>query len=125
MSTPTPVTKCCTRCQRDLPLSAFHRDGTMADGLERRCKTCRKEVAAARYERNREKILEKCREYFEANRAECMARNAEWTAAHPEQVRAHLKKYTATLTAEQRQQINARRRQRYAARKATQQGEQS
>lgn len=34
--------KTCPLCARELPLSAFHRDRTRADGRDPRCKECRR-----------------------------------------------------------------------------------
>jgi len=94
----------------------------MADGHERRCKSCRAEIAADRYERKKEKILAECAGYYAAHRTEVLERNTQWKATHPELTRQASRKYRATLTAEQRQQINARRRERYHARKAATKG---
>jgi hypothetical protein len=92
--------KTCKRCQRDLPLTAFHRDSSMSDGRERRCKSCRAEIAAERYERNREKILEQCHEYYVENKPEVLARNAQWRAAHPEAIKGYCRKHRAKSKAE-------------------------
>lgn len=78
-----PLAKRCTRCNIEKPLADFHRDSTMADGRERRCKVCRAEMAAERYERHREKILARQKEYHAANTEAAAARNAAWWAAHP------------------------------------------
>lgn len=90
-----PLTKTCTRCQCALPLTEFHRDRTMTDGRERRCKSCRAEIAAERYLRNREKILEQCKAYYEQNKPEALERNAAWAAEHPEAMRGYWRKYRA------------------------------
>ncbi len=57
-------------------------------------------MAAERYEKNREKILEKCHEYFDANKPEVLARNATWRAAHPVENAGYCRKHRAKVKAE-------------------------
>lgn len=111
----TTITKRCARCDLELSLGAFHRDRTRVDGLATACKTCRKELAAERYQRNRAKVLAGCREYYLDHTAAVLERNARYAAEHPEVMRAATRNYRARLTADQWKQINAKRRERYAA----------
>ncbi|CAE6876148.1 hypothetical protein R69608_01418 [Paraburkholderia nemoris] len=69
-----PLTKQCTRCELDLPLNEFHRDPFRAGGLAAKCKTCRKELAAERYQRDKEQILKTCAAYYAQHRTEVLER---------------------------------------------------
>jgi hypothetical protein len=70
---PAPATdKRCAVCRRRKPFSEFTRNGRTADGLEVRCRLCKKRKAAESRARHRE-VLRR--------------RQAEWRRSHPEQVR--------------------------------------
>jgi hypothetical protein len=45
-------TKNCTICKQDKCVSLFHKNKAQKDGLERRCKECRKSKAAASYKKD-------------------------------------------------------------------------
>lgn len=41
---PTQDTKCCAKCGKEKPLSAFSKDSANKDGLQRRCKNCNSQL---------------------------------------------------------------------------------
>ena len=55
----TAQTKVCRMCNRELPASEFYMSKATADGLESRCKQCKKASERIRYaEKRRNKILQ-------------------------------------------------------------------
>lgn len=70
-------TKCCRLCGGEFPATSeyFYRRSASRDGLFARCKPCVNQKSNAWYQANRERKLETCRRYQEANRE----RYAEWT----------------------------------------------
>ena len=51
------LTKKCSKCGRELPLSEFHIDKTCVGGVKNQCKSCLKEYHKIRYETHRSDIL--------------------------------------------------------------------
>jgi hypothetical protein len=45
-------TKICASCGKNSETSLFHKNSRTKDGLERRCKLCRKEIASGAYKEN-------------------------------------------------------------------------
>lgn len=109
----TLVGRVCADCGRTKPVSEYYRHPTNRDGLDRKCKDCRKAASrkwkaenrersretdrlwrAANRERsnahsrkwrsmNRERHLELCRQWNAANRDRCRANHAVWMEANP------------------------------------------
>jgi hypothetical protein len=107
------ITKACSVCGQTKPTSDFYRHPSTRDGLDRKCKDCRKsasrkwkaencgraretdrrwrqqnrERANAHYRRwrqkNKEKHLKLCREWNAANRERCRANFERWKDMHP------------------------------------------
>jgi len=57
------LTKKCTKCRRELPLSEFTKHKITKDGLDHWCKSCHSEHAKVRYETHKSDILPPQREY--------------------------------------------------------------
>jgi len=55
--------KKCSKCGRELPLSEFDKNKSMKDGLDHKCKDCKKEYNKLRYEKNQDLILNQGRKY--------------------------------------------------------------
>lgn len=53
--------KQCSICKQEKDLSNFHLNKTNSDGLDKRCKLCRKEKARDQYEKDPIKTLLKCK----------------------------------------------------------------
>ncbi len=64
------MTKKCTRCGAEKPLSDFHRSKSQRDGHEPRCKTCRSLQGKAHYAANIEHLREVRKAWYEAHREE-------------------------------------------------------
>lgn len=60
--------KTCSGCGEVKPVGDFHRHRDTPDGLAYQCKACSAERSRAKYERDRDKILERNRIWREANR---------------------------------------------------------
>lgn len=60
--------KTCRKCKHEKPLEDYHLNKTNPDGLENRCKQCRKEEAYKRYQKNWFKMQVKLKKrYSELN----------------------------------------------------------
>ena len=73
--------KTCTKCGESKPLDEFHRDKARRDGREPRCKTCRRAQASEYYARADVKARKS--EYYSQNRDAILARKAEYWQANP------------------------------------------
>jgi hypothetical protein len=91
-------TKTCPRCNVEKPVSEFHRNKSRADGLSFECSVCKKQLN----KKYRLAHLEERRNY-----------KREWQKANLDKARASTNRWAET----HRDEINARRRERYRARK--------
>ncbi|MCA9367635.1 HNH endonuclease [Candidatus Kaiserbacteria bacterium] len=98
------ITKVCTKCNVEKPLSEFHKSKSGKYGVRGECKPCaleyrrqyrknnRKEIAEYQHqwrEKNRKEIAENGRQYYEKNSEQCRERVRQWQQANPEKARAH------------------------------------
>jgi hypothetical protein len=63
--------KTCKKCSNILPIEEFYAHKKMADGRLNECKTCKKALVSANYEKNRERFSE-----YEQKRAQLPERKA-------------------------------------------------
>jgi hypothetical protein len=104
-------TKTCSKCGVEKDVGEFGKNKSRKDGLQERCKSCRKE----HYEANHEEILAKNKEHYEANREEKLAKQKEYYEANREEILSNQR------TPEYRTKKNARHRTpEYRAKKNTQ-----
>ena len=59
--------KMCTKCKEVLPLSDFRKQGSTKDGLKYYCKECDDKLAKSYYQRNKNKITDKVKEWQKNN----------------------------------------------------------
>lgn len=96
--------KLCCRCKEIKPFSMFHKCSREKDGLQDKCKDCKREMAKQRYKLNKEKILAVNKAYREADpeRTRRIRRNYKennrdkikaYEKANPDKVRAWKMKY--------------------------------
>lgn len=85
--------KTCSRCKEAKSKSEFGKDKSQKDGLQHRCKACRKESNNKYYEQNKEAIREKGRKYREANREAIREQRRKYREANREVIRERKKKY--------------------------------
>lgn len=105
---PLDELKICRKCNQAKPVGAYNRNKNFGDGLHRDCKECDRADQRARRKRNADKMRERDRAYYAANRdrkaetakrrrarmtpaqkAEKTRKHADWRAANPEKVRAN------------------------------------
>lgn len=120
-------TKVCKGCLLPFPLSAFTKDRTMKDGLRAKCRACRNIENNEWQRKNPEKVAaKKRRHYHEAgggekaraygrtygqmNKEKRDANNRRWY----EKNRSAALEYAQYYIAENRDNVNARRRRKYA-----------
>lgn len=117
MTTPTTFKVCGDSkgrgCGLALPLDGFHRLKKARDGRHNLCKTCRCEIEQARYSEKAPEIIAAKARVYAAHRDEILAKQRETWPLRAEKWNAHAR---AKLAAN-RDEINRRRREAYAARK--------
>lgn len=59
--------KKCSRCQTELPITAFHKNRSSKDGHQHRCKDCDRAAHRETYARHKEEMSAKCRARAKAN----------------------------------------------------------
>ena len=70
--------KICTKCKEQKPLEAFRKQRSTKDGLKYHCKECDNKTAKSYYQKNKEKIVGKVKE---------------WQNNNPEKVKGYKKSY--------------------------------
>lgn len=63
-------------------LESFVKDSRYADGHQNRCKTCQKKYDEARFQKNRAKILQQSKSYYESNLEKARNKRAAWRENH-------------------------------------------
>lgn len=84
-------TKKCLKCGCVKSLSEFCRDASRKDGLNYRCKSCKRVHNAEYWKANRQKGLVSLAAYYKANRQSSIDRATAWRHAHPERYKQHMK----------------------------------
>lgn len=79
--------KTCTKCGEAKSEAEFGKKADSRDGLQARCKACRKAANKAWYEANRGKAIEYSAAYRAAHPERVCAANAAWRAENPERKR--------------------------------------
>lgn len=105
------MTKRCSRCSADLPLSDFYRNRTRKDGLQAFCKTCAKAHAKAWVLANPDRAKQRERARYLADPQRRREALAAWKSANPQRVK---EKERAWVKAN-RAILNQRERNKYAA----------
>ncbi len=85
--------KTCTACGDLKDIHEFHSDKSKPDGRRSRCKVCTTASNKASAERNRDAILEGKREYYQRNKEKIRAKTREWVAKNPDLKREMDKRY--------------------------------
>jgi hypothetical protein len=83
------MTKICSKCKQELETKYFSKDSRSSSGLTSCCNQCRKKS----YEKNKEKILAKQKEYNKKNKEKISARNREYGKKHRDKAKIREKKY--------------------------------
>jgi len=80
--------KVCTACKTEKSLTEYHKDNRKKNGRVARCKKCVQAYKKKYTEENLEKIQEKRRTEYQANKKTVITRSKEWKANNPEKVKA-------------------------------------
>lgn len=80
--------KRCTKCGDSKPGIEFHRNKKASDGLDYRCKLCRKYAEAARYKENPLRHLLTGQKWARENPKKCAEIMARWRKKNPEKIAA-------------------------------------
>jgi hypothetical protein len=100
--------KICKKCLVDKLLSDFSKNKNTKDGLQVNCKICVKEYKILYYKNNKDKILEKSKEYYIENQKRVIDRVKIWGDNNKDKVEQYKKKYVE----KNRDCINAKMAQR-------------
>lgn len=106
MTAPTITMKTCTKCGETKSVDRFYRDRSNRDGMETKCKECKRVY----YEAHREEKRAYDAAYREANREEKRAYQEAYRDAHREEIRAKGRAYGEA----HREERNAMERDRRA-----------
>lgn len=87
------LTKHCTKCGQEKPLTSFQKHSAHKDGLDARCKTCAAARQKAYCEANREKVAAKNKNYREANKKKVAAIQKAYYEANKKKLAANQKDY--------------------------------
>ncbi len=72
--------KICCRCEQEQVLAEYSKNSAKADGLDARCRTCKKEIR----EQNKEYNARKAKEWREANPERFKEKRNAWMQANPQ-----------------------------------------
>lgn len=84
------ITKTCIKCNLPKPLTEFGKRKASLDGLQFRCKECRKEQHQDYYSRNRDKELDRAVKNRHDNPELCAARIKDWQQRNKERVKRNV-----------------------------------
>ena len=62
------ISKECGKCHKIKPASEFSKNKCKTDGLESKCKECRKEYLKIQYQKNKDKFKEQHQKYYQKNK---------------------------------------------------------
>ena len=90
-------TKKCYKCNQHKEYCEFGKNKSKPDGLSTECKSCKKALNKTYYNDNSNKVKNKVKEYYYANKEQCDAKNKlcsrEYRKKYPDKVRAAKKKW--------------------------------
>ncbi|AXH72170.1 MAG: HNH endonuclease [Siphoviridae sp. ctdc_1] len=85
--------KRCKCCDNERPISDFYRDVKKKDGLDIYCKECTRQRVNSWREKNRDRYLQNCKNYYSENREEISLKSAVYRSENKEQIRRSDEKY--------------------------------
>lgn len=106
---PQSITKVCSKCRQEQPLSEFRHNRHKKDGLHPQCKGCEREYAAA----NRDRIMAYQAEYREQNKTQLYAQKAEYRKQNADRINFIQTRYRI----EHPDKVRAQKRRCYEAKK--------
>lgn len=88
-----PPMKTCYSCDKSQPLSCFHKKLGNKDGLDNRCKQCRKSISIEYYNKNFEKIQIRQSFYYKLNKEMVAKRHSIYAKNNPDKVKSYQEKW--------------------------------
>lgn len=103
----------CIKCGQALPATSeyFHRDKSRKDGLDPRCKPCRREDSRRYNARHQEERKESAQQYHALHREELNTSSRQYYAQHQEELVEYARKYREA----NQEKVQERRREHYRA----------
>ncbi len=89
-------TKKCVGCRREIPVSEFSKNQSEEDGLDRYCRTCKRQRARKYYTRNKEKINGRGREYYMGHTDRMNEQSKEYRRKNRKECQEYHKEYRAS-----------------------------
>lgn len=87
------MTKVCSKCHRDLPVSEFHTHNGTSDRLQSKCRSCVKAYRAEYYLKNQERLREYSATFYAANATDVKAYQRGYAERNQFAIRERGKKY--------------------------------
>lgn len=92
--------KKCPSCKQTKETTDFYKSRAAKDGCSSYCKSCMREKATERYQKDPEKVRAAARRWARSNYGSAMASAYAWKKRNPEKVKAAAKKYYEKKKAE-------------------------
>ena len=89
------VLKKCYFCKKKKPLKEFYKNKARIDGVMSNCKECSKKIAREKRERNLESHKARAHRYYQKNKNEINKKRKEWFAKNRYKLNAHKKVHYA------------------------------
>lgn len=86
-------TKICSNYKQEKPISEFPKCKRNKDGLDTHCKDCRNKKNKAYREKNKEKVKEARKRYYESNKEHILKQKKAYIDSHKEQKAEYDKRY--------------------------------
>ena len=85
--------KICLKCRESKDVCEFNKDKNRSDGLQPLCKTCNKEYKLNWYLKNKERLSDKSKIYYENNKELVIERVKVWGNNNQEKIKGYKKDY--------------------------------
>ncbi len=85
--------KICNGCKKEKELSDFNKDKSRKDGYSYKCKKCLKNIHCSLYKNNKEKYLDKSKNYYKNNKENHLLRNKNYVKNNREKYLEYQQNY--------------------------------
>ena len=87
------ISKECSCCNKIKLVSEFHKNKCKTDGLELKCKECRKKYLKTQYQKNKDKIKEQHQEYYQKNKDKIKEQHQEYRQENKDKIKEQQQQY--------------------------------
>ena len=87
------ISKECSCCNKIKLVSEFHKNKCKTDGLELKCKECRKKYLKTQYQKNKDKIKEQHQEYYQKNKDKIKEQHQEYRQENKDKIKEQHQEY--------------------------------